>query len=178
MSFNDNSQRNFENFLNNSKNFLNNSKISSKKMSLIEDSKLSSFSKKLSIAEISSFLNSEELLKQKFKENLHNIWRFLMKFQKMSDFSSKNKFSQKNEISEKNEAYIRNNRKDSIPNLLIEDEEELLEAKYEKKQDNLIAFLWRNSWRKWTLLLQKSNRIWKSAANYRFFLIFYRFFYL
>ena len=107
--------------------------------SLVEDSKLSCWSnKKLSMAEISSILNSEELLKQKFKENLHNIWKISNEIstndENNSQMKKTNEFSLKNEFFAKNEAFIRNNRKESIPNLLNEDEE-LLEVKYQKNHD-------------------------------------------
>ena len=79
--------------------FLNNSKLSSKKMSLIEGiipNQSSWRGKKLSMHEMNSILNSEELLKLKFKENLKSVWKIsnestndenLSQMKKTSDFS-------------------------------------------------------------------------------------------
>ena len=143
-------------FQNSQKNtsFTNNS---AKKMSLnegiIANNGSSWNKKKLSMAEISSILNSEEMLKMKFKENLHNFWKLsnetstndemrktsdfsinLVKtedFVKNGDLSEFKRFIAKNQdlteikkIMEGPLNIIKNHRKESIPNLLADDQDD------------------------------------------------------
>lgn len=95
-------------------------------MSLFEKKDFDNLNKKkLSIAEISSILNSEELLKQKFKENLHNILKFSNEGCSTNDdmtIASQMKKNSDFSINLRSE-FIRNSRKESIPNLLVDEEE-------------------------------------------------------
>lgn len=102
-----------------------------KKLSLIDytnfQKNLGSPNKKLSIVEISSFLNSEELLKIKFKEKLqNNIWKISNETSTNDEMNSLMKKTSDFSIQQlsKPMVIVKNIRSESIPNLLTEEMEE------------------------------------------------------